>query len=720
MTEPDAPKTAVHRFTFHRVGGLDQVKLDGAEDLRNLRHLDPKLWVALSCPTRGLEIDPRTLSLLDGDGDGRVRVPEILAAVALCDARLKDLGDLVAGPDVLPLAAIDDGRPEGKALLGAARQILVSLGKPDAAEVTAADVADTTKVFEKTRFNGDGVVTPESAEGEEARRVIEDALACVGGIPDRSGKPGVDRARLAGFFGELAAFEEWWKAGQVPSVQSLGAGTAAAGEALRAVRGKVDDYFTRAGLASLDGRMPLWLGRSEAEVAALSRTELSPKSAEVSSLPLSRIAPGEPLPLAAGVNPAWAGAILVLSRDAVAPVFGPGKASLSASEWEALQEKLAPYEAWVAAKKGAAVEKLGEPRVKALLAGGGKDDVLALLAEDEARSAEALAVGEVVRVVHYRRDLYRLLRNFVSFADFYYPRVPAVFQAGTLYLDGRACHLCVRVDDPAAHAALAAKSRMYIAYCDCRRPGGEGMKVAACFTQGDSDYLEVGRNGIFYDRKGRDWDATIVKVVDNPISIRQAFFSPYKKFVKMIEDQVAKLAAARDKESEARLAAAAGKATGVAAGSAKAEAVDIGKMVGVIAALGVGVGAMGTLFGAFVSGFLSLNPWWAKVVAVLGVALAISGPAVVIAWLKLRQRTLGPVLDATGWAVNGRVKVNMALGQVLTDRAVLPPGSIRSLRDPYADEGARRRRLALWLLGAAIACALALARHYGRWPFAPP
>jgi len=64
--------------------------------------------------------------------------------------------------------------------------------------------------------------------------------------------------------------------------------------------------------------------------------------------------------------------------------------------------------------------------------------------------------------------------------------------------------------------------------------------------------------------------------------------------------------------------------------------------------------------------------------------------------------------------------VNMALGQVLTDRAVLPPGSIRSLRDPYADEGARRRRLALWLLGAAIACALALARHYGRWPFAPP
>ena len=56
----------------------------------------------------------------------------------------------------------------------------------------------------------------------------------------------------------------------------------------------------------------------------------------------------------------------------------------------------------------------------------------------------------------------------------------------------------------------------------------------------------VGRNGIFYDRKGRDWDATITKIIDNPISIRQAFWSPYKKVVRMIEEQVAKRAAAAD------------------------------------------------------------------------------------------------------------------------------------------------------------------------------
>jgi hypothetical protein len=142
-------------------------------------------------------------------------------------------------------------------------------------------------------------------------------------------------------------------------------------------------------------------------------------------------------------------------------------------------------------------------------------------------------------------------------------------------------------------------------------------------------------------------------------------------------------------------------------------------MVGIIAAIGVGAGALGTLFGGLVSGFLGLEPWWAKLVAVLGVLLVISGPSVFIAWLKLRQRTLGPVLDATGWAVNGRVAVNLPLGYALTSRAVLPPGSIRSLRDPYEDRAARRRRRLFWLAVILVAGGLAAARWYAVWPFGP-
>ncbi len=712
-----------HRWRFHRVGGLDQVALETGADLANLSRLDQKLWVALSCPTKGLEIDARTLELLDVDRDGRVRAPEILAAIRWCADRLTSLDALVGGGDVLPLAAVSDRTAEGRALLGGARQILQSRGRADAAEVTPADVADTSKVFENTLFNGDGIVPPEAAEAPELRQLLTDVIACVGADVDRSGKPGVSRARLDLFFEELRRFVAWWDEGNAAEgAMPLGPATPSAFEALRAVRPRVEDYFARCQLAALDPKAAAALNRTEADYAALAAKDLGGASADAAAFPLSRVEPGRPLPLLDGVNPAWASRLAAFHRDVVAPLLGAETRALGADAWRALEARFAAHEVWQSRKAGAPVERLGLLRAKAILAGSGKAAVEALISRDAALEADAAAVADVVRMVHYHRDLHLLLRNFVAFPDFYDSRKRAVFQAGTLYLDGRSCDLCIRVDDPAAHAGLASLSRMYLAYCECRRPGGEKMYVAACFTQGDSDYLMVGRNGIFYDRRGRDWDATIVKIVENPISIRQAFFAPYKKFLRMIEEQVARIAAAKAKAADEKLAEAATKTTDAATAKApppKAEPMDVGRMVGVIAALGVGVGALGALLGGFVSGFLGLQPWWAKGVALAGMVLIISGPSMIIAWLKLRQRTLGPVLDANGWAVNGRVRVNVPLGTALTARAILPSGAIRSLEDPYEDRGARRRRRLLWLLVLVLAAAVAAARVTHRWPFAP-
>jgi hypothetical protein len=713
--------TPRHRWRFYRVGGLDQVALETAADLEHLEQLDQKLWVALSCPVKGLELDEKTLALLDLDRDGRVRCPELLTAIRWCRARLKDLGALIPGQAALPLAAIADTTPEGKALRGAARQILASLGKPDATEVTPGDVKDLSNVFARTLFNGDGVVPPEAAEDAETRQVVLDAMGCAGSTQDRSGLPGIDQARLDAFWKELLAFAGWQAAGQAAGVMVLGPGTPAALEAVQAVRAKVDDHFTRCRLAAMDPRGAALLNRSDEELKALAAQQLSAAAAELAGFPLARVEADRPLPLEGALNPAWAGAIATLRRAAVEPAFGPGKATLSADEWGALQARLAPCQAWLAGRQGASVERLGPARVQALLAGRAREAVEALLARDRALEAEGNAVDDVARLVHYHRDLHLLLRNFVSFADFYDAGQPAVFQAGTLYLDGRSCELCIRVDDPGAHAGLAGMSRLYIAYCECRRPSGETMKIAACFTQGDSDYLTVGRNGLFYDRKGRDWDATVVKIVENPISIRQAFFSPYKKVLRLIEEQVARFAAAKEKEADAQLAAAAAAGGDALAGKPlpRVEPVDVGKMVGIIAALGVGAGAIGALFGGFVSGFLGLQPWWAKLAAVAGMVMAVSGPSMLIAWLKLHQRTLGPVLDANGWAINGRVRINLPLGTALTERATLPPGASRSLEDPFEDHAARQRRRLAWLLLLAVGAALAWARSQGRWPFGP-
>lgn len=695
--------TTTHSWKFFRTGGLDQVALETAADLQNLENLDPKLWVALSCPVKGLELDEKTLASIDTDGDGRIRLPELLAALKWAMARLKTPADLLKGSESLPVAAIDDSTPEGKALVASARQILARLGKKDATALTVGESADTAKIFAASPLNGDGVITPDATAEADLQALIKEVLATVGGTADRMGAAGVTAAHVDTFFAELAAFVAWTEQGTADDVLALGADTAVAHAAVEAVRVKVDDYFARCRLAAFDSRALGALNRAESEYVALAARDMKGNSEEVAGFPLSAIAPGKPLPLAEGVNPAWAGALATLREAAVAPVFGPGKNSLTEAEWEALDAKLGAYACWLAGKEGASVESLGLARAKEILAGDGHARLAGLIAEDKKLEPEFKALGEVERLVRLHRDLRALLHNFVNFADFYSRDKWAVFQAGTLYLDSRSTELCIRVDGP---SPLAAMSKTYIAYCTCTRPGGKSMNLAACFTQGDSDYLFVGRHGVFWDRAGRDWDAVVTGIVDNPISIGQAFWAPYKKFVRLIEEQVAKRAAAAEADSSGKLASAAEKtAHADKAGAAAApKKIDIGT----VAALGVAVGAIGGALGAIATGLAKLALWQLPLVFV-GLVLIISLPSMAIAWLKLRQRTLGPLLEANGWAVNGRVKINIPLGSVLTDVARKPAGSRLSLEDPYEDKEAarRKRRIVFWgllivLVGAAV------------------
>jgi hypothetical protein len=52
----------------------------------------------------------------------------------------------------------------------------------------------------------------------------------------------------------------------------------------------------------------------------------------------------------------------------------------------------------------------------------------------------------------------------------------------------------------------------------------------------------------------------------------------------------------------------------------------------------------------------------------------------------MRRRNLGPILDANGWAVNAKAKMNVPFGGSLTAVAALPPGSQRDLVDPFAEK----------------------------------
>jgi hypothetical protein len=722
-----SPKESPHTWNFSRVGGVNRVNFETGMDLVSLEHLDQKLWTALSCPVYGLEIDSKTLELIDNDNDDKIRVPEILEAVKWLTSVIKNPDDLISENQYLPLSAINDNSGEGKILLNSAKQILSNLGKTDADKISVDETSDTVKIFANTKFNGDGIITEDSSDDVSIKKLINEIVQCVGSSTDRNGKPGISMNHINDFYRSCEEYSGWYAKAEADSqkIFPFGDSTADALDAYSAVRAKIEDYFLRYRLSEFDPGSADTLNSLKSRYESITNKDLSACLDEIATFPIAGTEFGKTLSLAKGINPAWEKALIRFRKSVIMPLF-PDKEELTAADMEYIAGKFDGYITWQSEMKGAAVEKLGLNRIREITAGKTKDILCALIDQDNALETNANNIIKVDKLVRYYRDLFKLLRNYVTFYDFYSPDGKAIFQAGELYIDQRCCELCMIVRDMSKHNTLARTSGLCLIYCECySKTRNERMTIVAALTDGDFDNIEIGRNGIFYDRKGNHWDATIVKIIDNSISIRQAFWSPYRKISRFISTQVEKFAAAKEKEVDTVAASSVEKVSGKADEGIKgsiqsapapvkaaipAQPFDIGKFVGIFAALSLALGAIGSVIASILTGFLSLV-WWKIPLAILGVILVISGPSMIIAWLKLPKRNLAPLLDANGWAINAKALINITFGNTLTHIARLPLNSKVNLVDPFSKK--KNPWIPVLLIITALAAGVLLLWHFG-------
>ena len=472
-------------------------------------------------------------------------------------------------------------------------------------------------------------------------------------------------------------------------------------ESLCNIERKLDDFFARCQLAAFDSRAEEPLNHDVTLYNQIAGDDFSAHSDEVAKLPLARITTQPELPLTVGINPEWQLRFDALYKNIIQPLKFTDSGTLSISEWQEIKTRFKSYRTWRNAKPETGVEKLGIGRARDLLQSDLQGRLAALLDEDLALAPKMKSVDAVEKLARYNRDLIRLLNNFVNFNDFYADDRSAIFQAGTLYLDGRECRLCLRVSDPARHAALATLSRAFVAYCQCKRKDTSGkFYIAAVFSAGDSANLIVGRNGIFRDGSGKLWDTTIVRLIENPISIREAFLMPYVRVGRFISTQLEKWAVTRDKAIQKQLESGVQNSTKPPHPSkTSAGLAGTGSIAGMIAAGGIALGAVGAGLASLFDTLKALQ-WWELPIVLSAVVLMISFPSMLIAWLKIRQRTLAPLLDASGWAVNGRTLINGKRGRLLTKRATLP------LEATCLFDHESKVRYEFWIaLGVAIAAA---------------
>ena len=679
-----------YEWRFSTFGGVTRVKISTGDDIAHLSELDQKLWTVLSCPASGLEMDPDTLAMLDLDGDGKIRVNEILSTVDWLKARLSDMETLISRSASLPLSAISRTTDEGKKTYACAKQILENLGL-EKDSISLSDVSDSIAIFAKTRFNGDGIVTENSTDDASLKAVIRDCVATVGSLADRSGDPGVDADKVAAFYKAAADYVAWKDAG-VAEMFPYGDRTEEALAACNSLKDKVSDFFMRCKLASFNSSSTAVLDVTAERIGAISDRDLSSCADEIAAYPLAKVNPDGQLPLK-GINPAWKSVFDKFKSIAVDAEY-PDAEYLTEQQWDCLVSKFDSFSAWRAAKAGAEVEPLGYDRMAEILKENRREEIDGLIAQDKALEAEVAEIQNVDRLLHLCRDFYTLLRNYVTFSDFYSREdtMSSIFQAGRLYIDQRNCDLCIKVTDMGKQGTMAGASGMYLLYCDCTsKKTAAKMTIVAVMTDGDVNNLRVGCNAIFYDRAGNDWDAVVTKIVDNPISVRQAFWSPYKKIGSFVEGQINKIAAKQDskvmEKATADLTAAgsnvaAATASGTPQTASPAQPFDVAKFAGIFAMIGMALGSIGTFLASLYATFAELSVW-GMIGSVAGIILIISGPSMIMSWMSLRKRNLAPILNANGWAVNANVIVNVRFGQTLTGVAKMP---VFVGNDPFAEK----------------------------------
>ena len=346
-------------------------------------------------------------------------------------------------------------------------------------------------------------------------------------------------------------------------------------------------------------------------------------------MPLVTEAPDVALPLRTHLNPKHLEAIVDFAEKCVKPLVGD-REELSRLEWKKVKGAFAPYRAWVASK----------PVVNA---------------------AAKAALDDEERVLRYKLHLAEFLENYVNMKRLYEPGELAIYQTGTLRIDSRELDLCFHVDGEAAHAALAEKSSCCVLYLKLTRPSDKAERcICAVVTAGKVAGLYVGRNGVFCDRDGKFWEAVVTKVVESQVSLREAFWAPWKKMGEGVAAAVKKFLGDRQAKGEANAQAALSAPPSSGRDSQAGAA-----MASSVAAIGIGVGMVGAAF-ASVMAVVSSMPWWKILVGIAAIVVVVSLPSVILTWFKLRRRDLCAILNACGWAVNRPMKFSMCLARSFT------------------------------------------------------
>ena len=673
--------TKSSKMTFKRYGCSYHLNIETAEDLESAVRLDEAHWVATGAPVAGMNCDRTFLQLLDEDNSGRILCREVKGAISWLLKMLRDHSRINAQSKVLSLDAVSTDAPQGREVLDTAKEALRKLGRIDAEEISLEQVRQVKAEVESTPVSAAGVVLPEAATDGKVRQFITDIIATVGGVAHPGGAEGVDLARLASFVENAKAYLSWYEQGQIPvgqektAIMPLGQGTSDAFASFASIRDKIEQYFAQCVALALDERFSQRMGWTEAEMRELDFDDPDVIEDVLRKAPLAKAKPFQPLNFDDKINPYYTKPLEDFRSRVVEPVLGKAVRTLSIEQWQQIKSFFAGHQEWVKAKAGATAEPLGAGKLRQYLDDKYDDAVRSIIFESKRTASVLEKIRVLEKLILYQAYMIEFVNNFVSFPRLYSAGSRAMFEMGSLIMDGRRFNIAVRSGNRLEHKLAAANSCIYVLYLEVTRRDCERMEVVVPVTSGGKGNLSVGKRGVFYDVSGREYDARVLDIIENPISFREALLSPFQRLGRLLAGKIESITTAAEKKLDAKVTTSLDELAAKPAGSQQVESQKAGiSRAGLLMGAGVTIAALGSSL-AYIAKTVAGTPKLTVLVAVLGALLAVLLPISIVAILKLRRRDLSAILEGSGWAINASMRLTRQQSRFFTEKPKYPRGS---------------------------------------------
>ncbi|MBD3182711.1 hypothetical protein GF312_10485 [Candidatus Poribacteria bacterium] len=698
------------KTVFHKYGGHYHLRISNIQDLKHLLTIPDGRWMATSCPLFGLTVDPAFLKFLDADGNNRIISEEIRIALRWLFKCLKPSETWLNHQSNLPINLINTDDPEGKALIESAKLVLKNIGLPDSFEISLAQVRDRQKIMAQADYNGDGVIPPEVVKDPSASLFVRDLLTAYGGALDASGLKGITEANLEQFKKDANAYIQWYNQGVIPEGESstlnmpFGTETSNLYQIINSIRDKVELFFAQCSLVRFDPRMSDRMYPREEEIAKLDYMNRQAIIDHINVAPLAKANPEGILYLLNGINEFYRDRVKAFHDKLVKPIFGEEVNAISQEQWNHILSKFAHYEKWVNSKPAVPIETMGIEKIKAYLYAPHDAAIRSLIIEDKTVADEIQQLQNLEKLILYHQWLFVFVNNYVSFPHLFNTETQAMFEMGKLVLGGREYSFSVRVENRVAHSNLAKNSGIYLLYLQVTGFKTEdSFEIAVPVTRGNGKQFYVGKRGVFFTIMGRELDAQIVQIVENPISLLDSIKDPFRRLYALIGGRISQISSSIQKESEKAIITSPSDQQIIQRELQQAqqttarsqEASEVGQQArtsetprteiqrsgtarDIMIGTGLLVAGLGTALKFIVDAAKQLTqPKTLQVLLIMvGVFIIIGVTASFIsALLKLRQRDMGVLLQASGWSINGRMRLIRPMAKLFCRKTKIPKGS---------------------------------------------